>query len=69
MSITTHGYLPIQAEGGWGFTRVAFKDMSPAELMYINETRNINTLVNPGIEQDEQWIAARNKLQDSKGKV
>lgn len=69
MNITTHGYLPIEVEGRWGFVRAALKDMSPAELAYITETRHINTLVNPGIERDKQWVAARDKLQASKEKA
>lgn len=75
MSITTHGYLPAEAEPTpdgrqrVSFTRVALADMTTAELAYIAETRGLNTLVNPAIEKNSYWMAAYNKLKAAREKA
>lgn len=69
MSVTTHGYLPVETSEGIGFERSALKDMSLAELTYIAETRNLNTLVSPGVEKDARWKAAYNKLKAARGQA
>lgn len=69
MSITTHGYLPVETENGVGFTRVALADMTPAEVAYVTETRSSNTLCNPGSEKNSQWSAAYEKLKAARAKL
>ena len=62
MSRETHGYLPVLYEGRVGFSRKSLTEMTQPELDYIAETREINTLTNPGAVRDEKWKAAYEKL-------
>lgn len=71
MSLATHGYLPIEApqhEEGVsrvGFQRKALADMTPAELEYIRETREVSPIGQPRAVLCEQFSKAYAKLKAS----